>query len=237
MLYNSYGPLTAAQGKTRIYAPIAYTVVRNARAVPIVHIESFSMAAWFPICWKAAQPQPILIVLRTLWEDGSHQPAGSPAVPASLPLALRAYPFVVNAGDGNGPDTQILVEEAIPDQPSDVGATILTPDGKPGRGTEMKLRAASAFRSALPLTEEMSDELSRGNLFEPWPLRAECDGTTKTVEDMLVVRPSEFQSAKIFRFIQKFGPAGATLLGAHRISLFRAGNLFQAAKSAAGSHT
>jgi hypothetical protein len=51
------------------------------------------------------------------------------------------------------------------------------------------------------------------------------------VESMLVVRPSEFPSAKIFRFIQKFGPAGASFLGGHRISLFRAGSLFQAAKS------
>lgn len=235
MLYNRCAPLTPSQGKTRIYAPVAYAAVRNARAVPIVHIESFSVAAWFPICWKVAQPRPILIVLRTLWEDGSHQPPGSPAVPASLPLALRAYPFVVDAGGGDS-DTEILIDETIPDQPSDIGATILTADGKPTRGTEMKLRAASAFKSALPLTEEMSDELSCGDLLEPWPLRMECDGI-KTVDDMLIVRQSEFQSAKIFRFVQKFGPAGATLLGAHRISLFRAGNLFQTAKVAAGPHT
>jgi hypothetical protein len=35
----------------------------------------------------------------------------------------------------------------------------------------------------------------------------------------------------MFQFIRKFGPAAAIFLGAHRISLFRAGNLFQAAKS------
>ena len=227
LLYEQFAPLTAAQGDMRIYAPIAYPKVRLAQFVPIVHIECFALAAWFPICWKANERRPTLIVLRTLREDGSGQPVGSPGVAVSLPLALRAYPFVVNA-DRQG---SALIEDATPDNPTDIGATILKPDGKPGRGTEMRLRAAEGFRQALPLTEEMTDALFSEDLLEPWRLNFDNEGRMIAVENMLIVRQNELRSAKIFQFIQKFGALGAAFLGAHRISLFRAGTLLHAAKS------
>jgi len=58
---------------------------------------------------------------------------------------------------------------------------------------------------------------------------------TVTVNDLFVVRPGEFSSSRIFQFIETFGPAAAVFLGAHRVSLFRAGILVQAAKSGAAS--
>ena len=232
-LYQNYDRLSVRTGDRRIFAPISYPVVRQAQIVPIVHIEAFAMASWFPICWQIRKQQPCLVVLRSLWNDGSCQPPGSPEYPASLPLALSAYPFVVGVTDEMNNQDKCLLEEAIPDKPSDVGAPILTPTGKAGRGTRLRLKAVAAFNEALALTQAMTDELFKRELFEPWPLEFEIAAQALVVKDLFIVRQSGFNSSALFRFVNEFGATGANFLGAHRISLFRAGALFQAAQPAA----
>jgi hypothetical protein len=229
-LYESYRPFRPSDGDVRIFAPASYPVVREAQLVPIVHIEAFALAEWFPICWQIVDGQPTLVALRTLCQDGSHQPHGSPAQPSSLPLVLKAYPFVVGlSSEGKEEGHYHLVEAPIPDKPSDVGAPILTPTGKAGAGTSLKLHAVSAFNDALPLTKAMTGALAENDLFEPWPLEFDVSGRTLTVKNLFIVRQSEFGSTSIFQFVKTFGPAGASFLGAHRISLFRAGVLVRAA--------
>jgi hypothetical protein len=233
LAYEKSGPLTAANGNRRIFAPVAYPMVRSVQIVPIVHVEAFALAPWFPICWQAREPRPVLVVVRTLNADGSSQPHGSPQTPASLPLALRAYPFVVGAPADLAAGNITLVDDAIPDEPSDAGAPILTTDGRPGRGAQMRLRAAATFNGALELTESMTAELQQRELFEPWPLQTEAAGKTIGIEGLLVVRPGEYDSPRIFRFVRKFGAVGAGFLGAHRISLYRAAALAQLARAGA----
>ena len=234
-LYQNYGPLSVHTGDRRIFAPISYPVVRQAQIVPIVHIEAFAMASWFPICWQIREQQPCMVVLRSLWNDGSCQPPGSPANPDSLPLALSAYPFVVGVTDQMNDQGKCLLEEAIPDKPSDVGAPILTPTGKAGRGSKLRIKAVAAFNGALALTQAMTGLLFKRELFEPWPLKFEIAHQTLEVKDLFIVRQSEFNSSALFQFVNEFGPTGASFLGAHRISLFRAGALFRAAQSATSS--
>ncbi len=125
-----------------------------------------------------------------------------------------------------------LIEAAIPDQPTDIGSPILLASGKATPGTKMKLQAAAAFNNALPQTLAMTEELRRNDLLEPWPLEFDVAGGRIGVPDLYVVKPSEFSSPRIFKIIEAHGPAAATFLGAHRISLFRAGVLYQAAKDA-----
>jgi hypothetical protein len=229
-LYENYRPFRPSDGDVRIFAPASYPVVREAQFVPIVHIEAIALAEWFPICWQIVDGRSTLVALRTLCQDGTHQPSGSPGQPSSLPMMLKAYPFVVGlSSEGNDEGQYHLVEAAIPDKPSDVGAPILTPTGKAGAGTKLKLQAVSAFNDALPLTKAMTDALAENDLFEPWPLEFEVSGRTLTVKDLFIVRQSEFGSTSIFQFVKKFGPAGANFLGAHRISLFRAGVLVRSA--------
>lgn len=228
-MYKNVGPLTSKHGDVRIYAPAAYPLVRQIQIVPIVHIEALSLASWFPICWHAGNTRPVLVALRTLRKDGSHQPHGSPEAPASLPLALRAYPFVAPA-TGSGTQDVPMIEDATADKPTDIGAPILMPDGKTGRGTQMRLRTVAAYQGALPLTEDMTNSLSKNNLLEPWPLDFKIGDESLVVEDMLIVRQSAFGTPPILDFIKAFGTAGANLLGAHRVSLFRAGSLVQAAR-------
>ena len=227
--YENIAPLTAERGNMRIFAPTAYSAVRQAQMVPIVHVEALALASWFPICWLAGAPRPLLVVLRSLHKDGSCQPNGSPFSVPSLPLALRAYPFAVGVKETNA-QSETLIDEVIADKPADTGAPILTVDGRAGRGTQMRLRAVSAFNQALAATESMTDELQRSGLLEPW--RWEVSGAADTLADILIVRPSAFDTPRIFRFVRKFGAAGASFLGAHRLSLYRASALLQAANRA-----
>jgi hypothetical protein len=76
----------------------------------------------------------------------------------------------------------------------------------------------------------MTDALTSLDLFEPWPLDFKVDDEQLRVDEMLIVRQAAFGQPPVQQFLKQFGSAGALLLGAHRISLFRAGNLVQAAQ-------
>ena len=228
-LYEAVRPFDPQDGSMRIFAPVSYSLVRCTQFVPVVHIEAFSLAHWFPLCWLKRDGCTTLVALRTLRSDGSGQPAGSPDAAASLPLAMRAYPFVV----GTGGESQHFLDAAIPDSPSDVGAPIMTQGGNAGLGAQLKLQALAAFDHALPASQAMTDSLVENDLLEPWPLDFDVDGEQIVVNDLFVLKSSELTSARMFQFIEKFGAAAAAFLGAHRISLFRAGTLVQAAKRGA----
>jgi hypothetical protein len=228
--YKKMEPLGAEHGGTRIYSPISYAIVRDCQIVPVVHIEALALAAWFPICWRTHPKRRELVALRSLRADGSAQPSGSPENMNSLPLMLRAFPFaVLKPQEIADPDAHYF-EDATADRPTDIGAAILLPDGRPGRGAQMRLRAVQAYLEARQLTDDMTNTLTSLDLFEPWPLDFKVDDEPLRVEDMLIVRQTAFGQSPIQQFLKQFGPAGALLLGAHRISLFRAGNLVQAAQ-------
>lgn len=228
--YKNIEPLSAANGGRRIYSPVSYALVRERQIVPIVHIEAMALAAWFPICWQSSSSRFELVALRSLRADGSGQPPGSPENMSSLPLMLRAYPFAVATPQEDIANGAGYFEDATADRPTDIGAAILLPDGRPSRGAQMRLRAVQAYAGARQVTDDMTDMLAGLGLFEPWPLDFKADDEQLRVDDMLIVRQAAFGQPPIQQFLKQFGSAGALFLGAHRISLFRAGNLVQAAQ-------
>jgi hypothetical protein len=78
----------------------------------------------------------------------------------------------------------------------------------------------------------MTDELVESGLLETWRWELDDKADNLVDADLLIVRPSAFGGAKTFRFVRRFGSTGAGFLGAHRISLYRAGPLYQAARAA-----
>jgi hypothetical protein len=236
-LYKNIEPLGAEHGGRRIYSPVSYAVVRERQIVPAVHIEALALAAWFPICWQSNATHPELVVLRSLRADGSAQPPGSPDNMSSLPLMLRAFPFAVLAPQEDAASGARYFEDATADRPTDIGAALLLPDGRPSRGAQMRLRSVQAYIEARQLTDDMTDALTSLDLFEPWPLDFKVGDEQLSVDDMLIVRQAAFGQPPVQQFLKQFGSAGALLLGAHRISLFRAGNLVQAAQQRSPART
>jgi hypothetical protein len=78
----------------------------------------------------------------------------------------------------------------------------------------------------------MSADLKRRKLLAPWPLQFDVFGRAVTVDGLQVVQPDAYDTAAVKRFVKTFGATGAMFLGAHRLSLFRAGVLLERARSA-----
>lgn len=215
----------------RIYAPIAYPLVRTAQFVPVVHLEVMPLAIWFPVIWRQQEGGYELVAVRSLLPNGGGQPPGSPRNPASLPLVFRAYPFCIK-GVSEEEGTIVAVDSAIADEPTDAGATILTSARKLGRGAEQRCRALALFSRSLPQTREITDFLVENRLLEPWPLRFNLGEEVREIDDLFVVRPAAFDGGDLHGFTLRFGAFGAHCLAGHRLSLFRARGLVISAQRA-----
>jgi hypothetical protein len=149
-------------------------------------------------------------------------------------LALQAYPFVVGRGampdavrgDGAG----IMLDDVIADEPTDVGAPILTPQGKLTRGAEVRLQAAAAFTNGLEFTEALTDALVAEECLERWQIDPAALPQEASVPDLLVIAPAERVAARLFQVVRRLGASAGTFISVHRISLFRISVLVQGAK-------
>lgn len=231
-LYEAPRRLVSAMASERLYAPEAYPLVRSLQRVPIVHAEALGMAAWFPVCWERKGSALRLCVLRSLIANAEgHQPAGSPVRPDSLPLALRAYP--ITATSGVGEDGLVLVDHVIPDQPTDAGAPLLLPNGKPSRGLLMRYRAALIAAQAVERTVAITEALVETGVFRPWALVFAIDErTTIAINDLLYLDLDQIDFSQLRALIAAFGSDLTTLLTAHRLSLFRINALIAVARKA-----
>jgi SapC len=229
-LYENPVRPTSVHGGSRIFAQVAYRTVREAQTCPVVHTEGLKLAALYPICWLAGGRRPALIALRSLRTDGAGYPPGIAAIPSALPLALQAYPFVVGRDAVRGDGAGIMLDNVIADEPTDVGAPILTPQGKLTRGAEVRLQAAAAFTNGLEFTEALTDALVAEECLERWQIDPAALPQEASVPDLLVIAPAEKVAARLFQVVHRLGASAGTFISVHRISLFRISVLVQAAK-------
>lgn len=230
-IYETPRQLTAQWGHRRIYAPQAYATVRGLQLVPIGHAEALTLAAYFPICWHVRDGDPVLCVLRSLLGDGRGSPL-KPGHSAALPLVLRGFPVMASPPGGSG--DEVWIDDVVADQPTDIGAPILMPDGRLSRGAALRVQAIMALRRTMDTTRRLSDALMTRGLLEPWPLAFELsrDAEVTRVDHLQVVRPMASPESALAKVLAEFGVEAAVFLTAHRISLFRISVLVQAARQA-----
>lgn len=230
-LYDAPSRLDGSCAHHRIFAQTAYARVRSEPIVPIVHLEALAMAAWFPVCWQRRPSGLIPVVLRSLLDTGDGQPPGAGRAAGALPMALRSYPVMI--APDLGVDGRVYVDLAVADRPSDAGAPLLMPDGRPSRGLLQRYRAALVARHAIDDTAAMTETLDRHGFFEPWTLDFDLGGAERLfVPDLFVLRLDAVEATAMRRVLMEFGVDAATLVTAHRISLFRIGILLKAARAA-----
>ncbi len=227
-MYSQPVLLDHESGHRRIFAQVAYPIVRTLQVVPVVYTEVLDLAAWFPVIWQRTQAGWRAVVLRSLLADGAGQPLGSPRVQSSLPLVLRAYPFVADRASGEA----LWMDDVVADEPTDIGSSILNERGFATRGTEQRLHASRLFQQAEPGTSRITAYLAGVDAFKPWPLELEIAGHSVEVRDLFVVDPALIESREMVRFTREFGIAGARFISAHAISLYRAAALFSRARHA-----
>jgi hypothetical protein len=95
----------------------------------------------------------------------------------------------------------------------------------------MRLGILDRLAVETDVTTAIGEFLVERNLLEPWPLTFDVDGQPVGFTDLLVVRTSAFDDASLAPLVAQYGLPCATVLGLHRVSLFRAGSLLAAAKS------
>ena len=214
--------------RRRIYSPLAYAPVRNAAVVPIVHSECMTLASWFPVVWRRRNDTVELVTVRALLDDQRAQPAVARPL---LPLRLHAYPFIFDPTRPIDATSPRMLDDVFADAPTDTGASITNVNRRPGRATTMRLSILDRIAAETDVTRAIGQAMADSDLLEPWPLKFDIDGTTIGVPGLLVARASAFESTALSPLVAKFGVPCASLVGLHRISLFRAGLLLAAAKS------
>jgi hypothetical protein len=203
--------------------------------VRIVHVEALNLAAMFPLAWRGVHGAFELVAVRSLFTDGRGHPAGSLRDARALPLLLRAYPFVLAAGldaDGRPEDDRLTMtlEDTLADRPTDAGSPVVAEDDRLGEGTEQRSRALAVFAEALPLTRLIAQRLAEQQALVPWALAAAVDDSLMPHDQLYVIDAKAFQTSALRTIVAESGTAAALLLAAHKLSLFRAGILVNAAK-------
>jgi SapC len=221
-------PLEKDALRRRIFAPIAYDVVRNAALVPVVPTEAYELSWWFPLAWRKYGSHFVLVAVRSLLNTQRGQPM---AGRTPLPLILQAYPFIF------GPtfpafDGPRMLDDVFPDAPTDVGATITTLTGRPSRATIRRLHLLDILAKNFRFMQTVTSAIAERDLFVPWTLRFDVEGQFVGHTDLFVVHQAAFASGALSDILEKFGAPAAMLLGLHRISLFRAGALLALARRA-----
>jgi SapC len=214
--------------RRRIYAPLAYAPVRDAAVVPIVHSECLTLASWFPLVWQRRHATIEFVAIRALLNNQRAQP---PVARALLPLLLHAYPFVFDPLQPVRTDSPKMLDDVFADAPTDIGASITTVHRKLSRATTSRFRLLDRFAHESQVTGAIGNALAELDVLEPWPLKFDIGGNRIEIPDLLVIRPSAFESGHFSRLVGNYGLPCARMLGLHRISLFRAGVLLAMAKT------
>ena len=212
----------------RIYAPLAYAPVRNAKIVPVVHSECMALASWFPLVWRRRHDTIDFVAVRALLDDQRAQP---PAARAVLPMVLHAYPFMHDPSEPVTADTRKMLDDVFADAPTDVGASITTVQRKLARATTSRFRILDRFAHEASVTAQIGRALAALDMFEPWALTFDIDGRRIEIPDLMVIRSTAFETGQFAALLGDYGVPCAQMIGLHRISLFRAGTLLAMAKA------
>lgn len=225
-------PLEGAVASRRIFSPLAYAYARNLNIVPVAHVEALRLASWFPIVWRRHNSETTLVALRSFLPRIDMQPSGARNNLAALPLLVQAYPIVLDPSAPPHSESSRKLDDVAADTPTDIGASITTVAGQLSLATQLRLQALNLFAEHIGATQALTQTLASRDLFEPWSLKFDVGGMQIDVPDLLIVRQTSFDTGALSPILQQHGVAAAQLIGLHRISLFRAGLLLSAARSA-----
>lgn len=230
-LYETPTPIDAAWGHHRIFAHHAYKVVREVQFAPIVMAEAQDLARWFPICWALDDDgEPMLVVFRSLLAGGQGYPGDASFREECLPRVLGAYPLVVPSSESLE-KRQVLADRTIPDNPTDIGAPLLTAEGKFTRAALTRAKVAIGVASALPATTAFTRALFDRGMLEPWAVDLDLGHNQRaTFDKLLIIAARKLDDPLLHALMVETGVDAALLVAGHRLSLFRMSALLTAAR-------
>lgn len=223
-------PFGEVRPTQRIFSPQSYRSIRSGPVFSLAHVEAMPMARSFPVVWQPRGGVLSLVVVRSFLRDPlSDAPARSLSRPSELPLIARAHPFVLSRETPSGEAGLVFVDE-LADEPTDAGAPVFGSDGRLSAGTEQRLRALALLEQDASRTEAMTQDLAAADCFVEWSLPFAADLSQSIVPlPLMVLRPTI--PPKLLRsLVQRHSQPVVSLIGAHRLSLFRAAPLIKSAE-------
>ncbi|QCI66234.1 SapC family protein [Phreatobacter stygius] len=230
-LYETPTPVDATWGHHRIFAHQAYKIVREAQLAPIVLAEAQDLARWFPVCWALDDgDEPVLVVFRSLLPGGRGYPGDASFREECLPFVFQAFPLVVPNRESIE-QRQVLADRTISDTPTDIGAPLLTAEGKFTPAALMRAKIAINVASGLPKTTSFSRALFDNGMLEPWAIDLDLGHDKRASFDkLLIVATARLDDPAFHALIVEHGVEAALLVAGHRLSLFRMSALLTAAR-------
>lgn len=216
----------------RIFSPFAYQLVRELAVVPIGFDEAVELSVWLPVVWQKSATGHRLVQVRSLIPSESGVPPDCVGNIHSLPLVAIAYPLMFAPDQPPAPHGALWIDHSIADLPTDSGATLVDVGGKLTKGTTMRMKALGELAEQLSATQRITQYLAERDLFEPWDVTFDVSGRRIGYQDLFVLKKEAFEASELLRPILAHGVMAARFLSAHRLSLFRTGNLLRTARIA-----
>lgn len=187
------------------------------------------MARVFPIVWQTENERLRLVVVRSFMRDPlAIAPERLLSRPGELPLIARAHPLVLRpTPDG---EDAVFFDTDFADQPTDAGAPISTPDARLGAGTEQRLRALTLFAQEEARTAAMTADLVTHGCLMEWALPFPETVRERLIAMPLMVLRSDLAPSLLRELALRHAHPLVSLLGAHRLSLFRTAPLIKQAE-------
>lgn len=231
MIYDKPVPFNRDHAKRRIFSPIAYAHIRNAQVLPVTMHEAGRYTAFYPIVWQQQSEGYSLVIVRSLFGDGRGHLKAAQTAYAFLPLLMRAYPFLP-PDERVDPEAAFWIDDSVPDSPTDIGSPICLENGRLARASEQRLEFLDQYRKEAGQTEKFTSALVKSQQLEPWALAFDVEGHRLSVPDLWIIKQAEVTTGAFSELMLEFGVEAAYLLGWHRLSLFRAGQLLARARAA-----
>jgi len=206
----------------RIFSQSAYAFVRDAQIVPVVNIEALALAAYWPLVWQKSEASLRFVALRRLGNAATRVPE------YMLPLVLRAFPMRIRTEDDQSLFKPYLDQHPA-DQPENVGAPVYLVNGHMSVGAQQRLRSLALYWQGRVETDQMARSLEEFGLLVPWDLKERVGGSIAVPDELYVVKDLAGTSDGI-PFLARHMQAGAGLLAAHRLSMYRVSALLTAAR-------
>lgn len=233
MDYDQPIPLAGDVLKQRIFSPLAYANVRRANVVAIAQNEMARLAGHYPLVWRKTGDEFRLVAIRSLLDDGRGHAPGTQLTLSFLSVLLRCYPFLYDPRARPEPGRPRFIDQALADEPGDVGAPVALADGRPSKAALQRLAHLDAAATSFAQTALISNDLGKRELLEPWSLKFDdVQGIRLEVPDLWIVRQAAAKDSSLTPVLQAHGIAAGDLIGLHRLSLFRAGTLLTQARAA-----
>ena len=213
-LYEKVALLDPATPRQRILALAEYPHLGSVLAVPILHIETATLARYWPIVWIPDGESFALAAIIGLRPKHGLTAHLEGLAGDAIPLAVKAFPLLLGPSAETG-DAKVFIH-AMPDLANDsAGESAFDSSGNLGPGTAAKADILWLFAAESAKTRAMTSALVNAGGLGVWKLRFQFEDKSVTNEGYYAVEASFLQDPQYIALAGEHGPAFVAMIEHH----------------------